>query len=288
MKIGTRLPPFSREIGFDAYVAWLAENGFGAVDTPPLTRQIARTVEQNGLAIGSCDGRAGGLLSQDAAKRRQALSTLKKDLTAIAKNGGHTFFTVLPPDDPAQGRAKTFEIFEMVYPKVVEHAEKVGVQIAIEPWPGGAPHYGNLGCSPETLRRIFAAIPSPNLGICYDPSHFVRMQIDYQRVLHEFGDRVKHVHLKDTEIQADKLYEMGIAGESFGRTYVCGEGWWRYTIPGEGEVDWNQVIRRLEDVGYDGVLSVELEDHYYWQTAELQQEGLLRAKEYVEQFLRGR
>ena len=288
MKIGTRMPPFSREIGFDAYVAWLAENGFGAVDTPALTRQIAKTVEKNGLAIGSCDGNAGGLLSQDTAKRRKALSTLKKDLTAIAKNGGHTFFTVLPPDDPAQGRAKTFEIFETVYPKVVAHAEKVGVQIAIEPWPGGAPHYGNLGCSPETLRRIFAAIPSPNLGICYDPSHFVRMQIDYLRVLHEFGDRVKHVHLKDTEIQADKLYEMGIAGESFGRAYVCGEGWWRYTIPGEGEVDWNQVIRRLEDVGYDGVLSVELEDHYYWQTPELQQEGLVRAKEYVEQFLRGR
>ncbi len=288
MKIGTRLPPFSREIGFDAYVAWLAENDFAAVDTPPLTSQIAETVEKNGLAIGSCDGRAGGLLSQDTDKQGEALSTLKKDLTAIAENGGHTFFTLLPPDDPTQGREKTFEIFEEVYPEVVEHAEEVGVQIAIEPWPGGAPYYGNLGCSPETLRRIFAAIPSPNLGICYDPSHFLRMQIDYLRVLHEFGDRVKHVHLKDTEIQADKLYEMGIAGESFGRAYVCGEGWWRYTIPGEGEVDWNPVIRRLEDVGYDGVLSVELEDHYYWQTPELQQEGLLRAKDYIESLLRGR
>ena len=40
MKIGTRMPPFSHQIGFDAYAAWLAENGFGAVDTPPLTRQI--------------------------------------------------------------------------------------------------------------------------------------------------------------------------------------------------------------------------------------------------------
>ena len=288
MKIGTRLPPLSREIGFEAYVEWLADNGFDAVDTPPLTKQIARTVEKNGLELGSCDGGAGGLLSEDAAKQRKGLSALKKDLSAIARHGGHTYFGVLAPDDRTMPRAKTFEIFKKVYPKVVAHAEKVGVQIAIEPWPGGAPYYGNLGCTPESLRRIFEVVPSPNMGICFDPSHFARIQIDHMRVLHEFGDRVRHVHLKDTEILPEKLYESGILGESYGSTYVCGEGWWRYTIPGEGEVDWNQVIRRLEEVGYDGVLSVELEDHHFWATQDLQKEGLLRAKEYIEQFLKGR
>lgn len=287
MKIGTRMPPFSREIGFEGYAAWLADNGFGAIDTPTLDRKIAKTCKDLSLEIGTCDGRMDGVLSPDAATRRKALSAVKADMTAIAKNGGHTLFTVLGPGDPSLGRAKTFEIFEKVFPKVVAHAEKVGVNIAIEPWPGGAPHYGNLGCTPETLRRIFEVCPSPNLGICYDPSHFARIQIDYIRLLHEFGDRVRHVHLKDTEIIAEKLYESGILGESFGNTYVCGEGWWRYTIPGEGVVDWCQVIRRLEEFGYDGVLSVELEDHHFWQTAELQQEGLLRSKEYIEQFLKG-
>ena len=48
------------------------------------------------------------------------------------------------------------------------------------------------------------------------------------------------------------------------------------------------MVRRLEEVGYDGVLSVELEDHHFWQTPELQQAGLLRSKNYVEQFLKGR
>ena len=271
-----------------AYAAWLAENGFDAVDTPALTRQIAQTCEKLELTIGTCDGNATGLLSVDAAKRRKALSTIKKDISAIARYGGHTLFTVLAPDDASLGREKTFEIFTKIYPKVVEHAEKEGVQIAIEPWPGGFPYYGNLGCTPETLRRIFEVIPSPNLGICYDPSHFARIQIDYVRVLHEFGDRVRHVHLKDTEIIGERLYESGILGQSFGRSYGFGEGWWRYTIPGEGEVDWNLVIRRLEEAGYDGVLSVELEDHHFWETPELQKEGLLRSKDYIEQFLKGR
>ena len=286
MKIGTRLPPFANSIGFDNYASWLAENEFGAIDTPPLTKEMAKTCKKLGLAIGTSDGRAGGLLSADKAAQRQGLRSLKKDLSAIARHGGHTYFCVLGPDDPSHPRAATFEIFKNVYPKVVAHAEKVGVQIAIEPWPGPSPHGPNLGCSPESLRRIFEAIPSPNLGICYDPSHFARLQIDHMRLLHEFSDRVRHVHLKDTEINEEKLYESGILGESYTSSYVCGEGWWRYTIPGEGVVDWNQAIRRLEDAGYDGVLSVELEDHYFWQTPELQQEGILRAKEYIEQFLR--
>jgi sugar phosphate isomerase/epimerase len=288
MKIGTRLPGFAGQIGFDAYAEWLADNGFDAVDTPVLTQQIARTCERLGLALGTSDARQGGLLSADAATRRKALSTLKKDISAIARHGGHTYFAILMPDDRSQPRAATFEIFKKVYSKVVEHAEKEGVQIAIEPWPGGAPYYSNLGCTPESLRRIFEFIPSPNLGICYDPSHFLRIQVDYVRLLHEFGDRVRHVHLKDTEILTDKLYESGILGESYGRTYGFGEGWWRYTIPGEGEVDWNLVIRRLEEVGYDGVLSVELEDHHFWATPELQQEGLLRSKEFIEPYLKGR
>ncbi len=288
MKIGTRLPGFARQIGFDGYCQWLADNGFEAVDTPPLTKEIAQTCKKLGLSIGTCDGRAAGLLSDDKAKQREGLASLKKDLTAIARHGGHTFFAILLPDNPLQPRAKTFDIFRNVYPKVVEHAEKEGVNIAIEPWPGPGPAYPSLGCSPESLRRIFSAIPSPNLGICYDPSHFARLQIDYVRLLHEFGGRVKHVHLKDTEIIQEKLYESGILGESYGHTYGFGEGWWRYTIPGEGMVDWELVLRRLDEFGYDGVLSVELEDHHFWGTTELQQEGILRARDFIAQFLKGR
>ena len=65
MKIGTRMPGFGGQIGFDAYAEWLSDSGFTAVDTPPLTRQIAQTCQRSGLAIGTCDGRAGGLLSVD-------------------------------------------------------------------------------------------------------------------------------------------------------------------------------------------------------------------------------
>jgi sugar phosphate isomerase/epimerase len=287
MKIGTRMPPFANEVGFEKYANWLGENGFEAVDTPPITADIARICAANRLEIGSCDATDIGILSKDASVRRKALSQFKTDVSAIKRFGGHTCFVVLSPDNPSQTRQTSFEIFSKIYPKVVEHAEREGVRIAIEPYPGPAPYYSNLGCTPESLRRIFEIVPSANLGICYDPSHFARIQIDYLRLLHEFGDRVHHVHLKDTEIVSEQLYETGILGETHTNSFKYGEGWWRYTIPGEGEVDWNQVVRRLEEIGYDGVLSIELEDHHFFATTELQQEGILRSREYIEQFLKG-
>ena len=277
--------PILARRGFDVFAQWLAENGFDAVDTPVLTGDITKTCARLGLTLGTCDISNSGVLSADTSTRKKAVARMKREISACADHGGHTCFTVLDPDDPSRTRAETFQIFRKVYPGITAHAEDEGVSIAIEPYPGKAPFFSNLGCSPESLRRIFDEIPSLNLGICYDPSHFVRLQIDHVRLLHEFADRVRHVHLKDTEIITEKLYESGILGESYERTFGFGEGWWRYTIPGEGVVDWQLVVRRLQESGYNGVLSVELEDDHYWSTEDAQKEGLVRARDFVAQFL---
>ena len=46
-------------------------------------------------------------------------------------------------------------------------------------------------------------------GVNYDPSHLMRMNIDPLRFLYEFGNRVYHVHGKDTEWLSDNLYDYG-------------------------------------------------------------------------------
>ena len=164
-------------------------------------------------------------------------------------------------------------------------AEENGVYLAIEPYPGPAPGYPNLGCTPETLRAVFDAVPSPHLGICYDPSHFIRIGVDYRRLLMEFGDRVRHVHAKDTELLEDGLYEFSCLGQSFGRRYGHGEGWWRYCVPGSGEADWRWIVARLEEIGYNGPLSIELEDDRFMGSPDLNKEGLLTAKMHLDEVL---
>jgi sugar phosphate isomerase/epimerase len=232
------------------------------------------------------DAKGGSPIHTDPAEQRKAVDGLKELLGEIGRNGGKTLFTTISPADRTMPRADSFAIWKEVYPEIVAQAEKSGVSIAVEPYPGGAPFYGNLGCSPETWRAMFAAVPSPNLGICFDPSHMVRIGIDPFRALREFGDRVRHVHAKDCELLEDGLYEFGNLGQSFGRRYKHGEGWWRYAIPGCGEVDWGRFIARLEEVGYDGILSIELEDHRYSGTEALEKEGLMAAKRHLERYVR--
>lgn len=280
-----RIPSMGREMGFEGVAQWAAGNGFGYIDTPSVTEEIRATCDRAGIQIGTFDTTGGTVLTWDEEKRAAAVEKLKQGMKQSADNGGRIMFTVLGPDDPKRPRRETWELWKQVYPPIVEYAEELGLQIAVEAWPGGAPYYANIACSPEMWRAMFKEVPSRALGLCYDPSHLVRMSIDYLRALSEFGDRVLHVHGKDTEVRTEELYETGIYGRSFSPSPIrFAEGWWRYCIPGTGAVDWAKVVSRLEEFGYDRAISIELEDHRFWDTPQLQQEGLLRAKRHIEQF----
>ena len=286
MRIGIRIPGSLRKTPIDGLTAWLREAGFKALDLPRISEEATRACSANGIEIGTVDAGGESLITEDGNKQREAVEGLKRTLDGIAAQGGKTLFTVLSPADRTMPRARSFEIWREVYPEIVAHAESIGVHIAVEPYPGPAPQYPSLGCCPEMWRAMFNAIPSPNLGLCFDPSHMVRMGIDYLRALREFGGRVRHVHAKDCEILPEGVYEFGYMGQSLGRRYRFGEGWWRYAIPGFGEVDWARFLARLEEVGYQGIVSIELEDDRYSGTEALEKEGLLAAKRHLEKYVR--
>ena len=64
-------------------------------------------------------------------------------------------------------------------------------------WPGGAPHFASLVCTPETVRSFIKDV-GPAAGLNYDPSHLIRLGIDPIRFLREFVGHVYHVHGKDS------------------------------------------------------------------------------------------
>ena len=286
MDIGLRLPPVAGKLGLPAFAQWAADEGFGVIDLPKLTAENKQILADHGLRLGSVDLPQpwNALLDPDEAKQDAGLATIEQELTAAAALGAKVIFCVLMPPDAHQPRRRSFEIAQQTLPRLAAVLEAHDLHLAIEGWPGGGPQYPALGCTPETLRAIFAAVPSAHLGICFDPSHLVRLGIDYQRFLCEFGPRVKHCHGKDTELIDEDRYLCGNLDSSFGGKYVCGDRAWRYCIPGEGVVDWIWVMNRLADVKYTGAMSVELEDHHYWQTNELQQLGLSRALTYLSEY----
>ncbi len=141
-------------------------------------------------------------------------------------------------------------IFAEVYGPMAEYAEQRGVRIAFETAGRGGPE-GNLAHSPELWDAMFEAVPSPALGLSFDPSHLVWLQIpDVPAVIRAYRSRIYHVDGKDVEILPSRLARQGILGS----------GWWRYRLPGVGQLDWRAIFSALSEIGYDGYVSIENED----------------------------
>ena len=190
--------------------------------------------------------------------------------------------TLLRSMDKHKSTAENFNTFVRVFGPVIEHAERRGVKIAAE----NCPFVGiNLAYSPEIWRRMFEVFPSDNFGLCFDPSHLVWLGIDYLRALREFGDRVFYVHAKDAEILSEGLYNHGILDKVFDKKSEWDSGWWRYRLPGLGEVDWARFISLLAEIGYDGIISIEHEDPVYEGTAELTKKGLILGQRHISQWV---
>jgi len=171
--------------------------------------------------------------------------------------------------DPAKSSDQNLETFARVWPPIVRYAAERGIKIAIEncpmlwkdTWPGGT----NLATTPAVWSRMFEIIPDENFGLNYDPSHLIWQFIDYIRPIHDFTDRIFHVHAKDMRVDREMLYQDGVLG--------CGFRWAIPKLPGLGEVDWSAFASALYEVGYDFVISVEHEDRAFEGTEEAVKRG---------------
>ena len=94
------------------------------------------------------------------------------------------------------------------------------------------------------------------LGINFDPSHLQWQGVNPAMFLRDFKDHVYHVHMKDVRVSRDP--RAGILGShiEFGDT----RRGWNFVSLGHGDVDFEDIIRELNQMGYHGPLCVEWED----------------------------
>ena len=109
----------------------------------------------------------------------------------------------------------------------------------------------------SSARALEALENRPEFGFNYDPSHLVYQNVDYVGFIREFSDRIYHVHMKDAYLSPNPK-RAGIFGghTNFGDP----DRSWDFRSVGRGSVDFEEIIRALNDIGYDGPLSVEWED----------------------------
>jgi sugar phosphate isomerase/epimerase len=148
------------------------------------------------------------------------------------------------------------QLFADRFGPIAEKAAQRGLLIALENWLSVSGHLPfkpiNFGGSPDTWDALFKAVPEKALGLEFDPSHLYWQGIDHIRALHEFRDRIHHVHAKDTEMLPERRYRGGINGDYF-----------RFRIPGYGEINWTHFISALDEIGYTNDIAIEHEDPIY-------------------------
>ncbi|MEA4906364.1 MAG: TIM barrel protein [Chloroflexi bacterium] len=109
----------------------------------------------------------------------------------------------------------------------------------------------------HTFHRALEAVQGhPSFGINFDPSHLVHQFISPVAFLHEFADRIYHVHVKDVKVRLDGRSSILSSHLAFGDP----RRGWDFVSPGHGDIRWDELIRTLNDIQYAGPLSIEWED----------------------------
>lgn len=198
----------------------------------------------------------------DEAQRTEIHDHLRACIQAAAMLGVPCVGTFVGRD-PGRTVAENQELAERIFPPLVSFAGEQGVKLVVEncPMEGWHPdgYPGNLAYSPELWEWMF----SLGLYLNYDPSHLLWLGIDPVtaiRALKPYADRIQHVQAKDTVIDSAGRDRYGVFGRALDRTNPWDSGWWRYRMPGLGNVDWRGVIDALYESGYDGAVAIEHED----------------------------
>ena len=135
---------------------------------------------------------------------------------------------------------------------ILDEFKKQGVKFALEV------HPTEIAFDIASAERAIEAIGGrKEFGFNYDPSHFVYQNVDYVKFIRKFHDRIYHCHMKDAYLSKTPT-EAGVFGGhiNFGDPRRS----WDFRSLGRGSVDFEEIIRALNDIGYQGPLSVEWED----------------------------
>ncbi len=157
-------------------------------------------------------------------------------------------FPPVPPEMIEDG----YRDFADRWNPILDVFEEVGVRFALEV------HPGEIAYDFWTTQRTLEAIGRrESFGINFDPSHLYWQMVDPVAFVHEFGDRIYHMHVKESI--RDLNGRNGILGSHlFFGDHRRG---WDFVSPGRGGVPFERVFRALNAVGYTGPYSIEWEDN---------------------------
>ncbi len=155
-----------------------------------------------------------------------------------------------PPTPPAMIDAGFALLAERFNPILDVFAE-CGVRFALEV------HPTEIAFDLYTAQRALEALDHrEEFGFNFDPSHLLWQMVDPVEFIRAFPDRIYHVHVKDAITTLNGKTGILASHLNFGDP----RRGWDFRSPGRGGVNFEEITRALNDIGYNGPLSVEWED----------------------------
>ncbi|MCK4560990.1 MAG: sugar phosphate isomerase/epimerase [Calditrichia bacterium] len=198
----------------------------------------------------------------DAEKKRTWAVETMKNTARAAKNMGvqvvngftgssiwHMLYS-FPPVSPEMIE-EGFNYFAEMWNPIFDIFDECGVKFALEV------HPTEIAFDIITAQRALKAVNNrETFGFNFDPSHLHWQMVDPVRFINEFSDRIYHVHMKDASLQLNGKSGILSSHLDFGDP----QRGWDFRSLGRGGIDFEEIIRALNQIGYSGPLSVEWED----------------------------
>jgi len=192
---------------------------------------------------------------------KRAIEELKNTARAAQKFGvsvvnGFTGSSIwhlnysFPPVPPKMLDAG-FELLAERFNPILDVFGECGVKFALEV------HPTEIAFDLYTAERALEALDRrEEFGFNFDPSHLHWQGVDPVEFIRAFPDRIYHVHIKDAITTLNGRSGILASHLNFGDP----RRGWDFRSPGRGGVNFEEIIRALNDARYTGPLSIEWED----------------------------
>lgn len=156
-----------------------------------------------------------------------------------------------PPASPSMIEAG-YQDFAKRWTPILDAFKAEGIRFALEV------HPTEIAFDIASAERALKAVKNhKSFGFNYDPSHLGYQGVDYVKFIRTFSDRIYHAHMKD----AWWGHGDGTVGVFGGHTeFADPRRYWDFRSIGHGDINFEEIIVALNDVGYKGPLSIEWED----------------------------
>ena len=251
------LPQLGGDTPLEVCLRETRQAGFVGTETggkfPKDSAGLASVLSAHDLALVS-GWYSGTMIHNDIASEIERITpqlTLFKEVGASVIVYGETYETVQNRQTrPLMSRPKLSDFDVATYGKnltlLAEHCAEQGVPMTF---------HHHMGTAVETEAEIHAVMAHTGeaVGLLLDTGHLLFAGGDNASVIEKYGKRINHVHTKD--IRKDILNSLDREAESFLDCVLKGV----FTVPGDGMIDYDDIMKRLYDVGYEGWVIIEAE-----------------------------